>query len=762
MLTKAEFSPSIVESFVDNPEDSVRAQAMEDLFPGNPDSLVWIATTEVELFNFETLFAIRKTAHEIQKLDSVRSVVALPNLSRPSSLSAGLSGTMAKAMLNAQLKKGKAPDTTPKSIPILPVRSKPSTEELRKLGESLLESKSQVSALLSKDLKSQIMLIELAKQVMQPSDQVQLIEDLERIVQDNNLGQKGYYCSGLVPLQAYGFQEIYDVLWILLPLGILFISLAVFWVFRRIEVILITLLIAAISMAWGISLGILLFGKVSVLMAAVPLMVLVISTADVIHLISSYTAERNAGVEHQAAIAKTFFEVGGACVLTSITTFVGFISLMFVPANTIRQFGFSTAAGVASALLLSVVLVPIFLDLLYRLGRPVTAFASASRFTSNIAFACLRVGCARPKITLLIFIVGLGLCTYAAKDLHMDPDLTTRFRSNHPITKSTAFFHSHFGGINSAEILLRGEPEDLLTPETFAKLEEFKGWCEQKYGSENVASIDALVQLFLSQLDYKNPEGVPLSPEHAGATVQYLRNIAPDLVNSLVTPDGRNLRVLIRIEETSYLAMTEVSDAMVEKAESLFPKEIEVIQKGSAPVVGRAVREIIRGHMQGFVFCFTTIFFLIAFGLRSLTMASISALPNLTPLLLIGGLITVFREVADSDLLAVATLGLGLAVDDTIHFLSRFNIEWKSGKSLEESLRLSMEHTGLAIIRTTLILSVGFVPLAFSTYLSINMLGTYLIVVLLAAVLADLVLLPAIIQMVFAKKTNPNTTSVSS
>ncbi|MEM8732919.1 MAG: MMPL family transporter, partial [Planctomycetota bacterium] len=143
------------------------------------------------------------------------------------------------------------------------------------------------------------------------------------------------------------------------------------------------------------------------------------------------------------------------------------------------------------------------------------------------------------------------------------------------------------------------------------------------------------------------------------------------------------------------------------------------------------------------------------FGLRSFRLAWVSALPNLTPLMLLGGLVAYFHEVADSDLLAVGTLGLGLAVDDTIHFLSRFKIELRSGKSIAEALQGSMNHTGLAIIRTTLILSLGFFPFAFAEYWSINMLGTYLIAVLFAALLADLLLLPAIITLVYRTPAQP-------
>lgn len=745
-LWNAEFSPSIVESFVDDPQEYIRAKELEDLFPGNPDALVWLATTEENLFSAPTLGNIRKAASEIEELAAVRSLVALPNVDRPASLLSGMRGVTQKIVLNAKLKKGQEVSSRPASYPVFPRSGKATDQQLGKIRDQIKSSESYASALISEDGNSHVMLVELEDpSQMQPSQQVELVRNLEEITNKNNLGELGLHCSGLIPLQGYAFAELDLILYYLLPAGGFLISASVMYVFRRIEVIVITLIIAAISVAWGVGLGIAVFGKFSVLMAAVPLMVLVISTADVVHLISSYTAERKHGKSHDSAIEKTFIEVGGACVLTSITTFIGFASLMLVPSKTIRQFGFSAAAGVASALLLSVVLVPIFLQWMAQLKRPVLASASASRWTQWAAHGCMSLGIRFPKITIACFTAGLIVCGILTARLSLDPDLTQRFSANHPITKSTVFFYEQYGGINSAEILLKGKREKLLSPETFERIRKFEDKCAVRHDCDEVQSIEGVLSQFLKQLDYRNDTGLPESATHATGAVEYLRKLRPDLIGSLVTPSGEYVRLLIRIPATSYLEMTRLSEAMASDARDIFGDEITVIEKGSAPVIGRAVREIIRGHMQGFALCFTTIFFLIAFGLRSFRLAWISALPNLTPLLLLGGMVAYFHQVADSDLLAVATLGLGLAVDDTIHFLSRFKLERRAHNAFLPAVRASIEHTGLAIIRTTFILSLGFLPFAFSGYWSINMLGTYLIAVLLGAVMADLILLPAIL-----------------
>lgn len=312
VLFTAELAPSIVESFVDDPRQYYDAQELESQFIGNPDSIIWLASCEDEsLFTDRTLRAIRAASDDISQLPQVARVVALPDVPRPTIDDGGLRGTAAKVILNSKLKQGQVPSQLPTLSPILPANSRSNDQELEAIKRALLQSNGQANRLLSADGRSQVMLIEvIGASTMPPGEQVALVEQLFAIAESHGLGGCGLHCAGLIPLQAYAFAEVDVVLKWLLPIGGVLISLAVMFVFRRVEVILITLLIAAIAVCWGLALGILAFGKISILMAAVPLMVLVISTADVIHLISAYTAEMASGCSHDDAVRKTYVEVG--------------------------------------------------------------------------------------------------------------------------------------------------------------------------------------------------------------------------------------------------------------------------------------------------------------------------------------------------------------------------------------------------------------------------------------------------------------------
>ncbi|HBE71166.1 MAG TPA: hypothetical protein DDW52_23720, partial [Planctomycetaceae bacterium] len=448
--------------------------------------------------------------------------------------------------------------------------------------------------------------------------------------------------------------------------------------------------------------------------------------------------------------ARMFKQVGGACVLTSLTTFVGFASLVMVPSNTIRQFGFSTAAGVASALLLSVLLIPIFLQWLHNRGKAIAGQAVASASAERIAGCCLGWALARPKTVVLLTICLLVVCAIRSTGLTLDPDLTKRFSKRHQASTSADFFIERFGGFNSLEFVITGPREHTFAPDSLRAMLHFGELCKQEPTVKSVVSVAEVIREFLTRLKpYDNSDGVPESVKHTSAVIGLLGS-ADSAGLSALLPDGHDeTRILIQVEETSYMKLLELSEKLDQHAQTAFGGRLSYSEKGAAPLVGRAVREIIRGHLDGFIFCFTAIIVLIVVGIRSWQLGWISIIPNLLPLLTLGGLISLSYESVDSDILAVATLGLGLAVDDTIHFMSRFKIELSRGVDVAEALVCTMRHTGVAIIRTTLILSLGFLPFALSGYWSIRMLGTYLVGVLFAALLADLLVLPALLKIAY-------------
>jgi predicted RND superfamily exporter protein len=176
------------------------------------------------------------------------------------------------------------------------------------------------------------------------------------------------------------------------------------------------------------------------------------------------------------------------------------------------------------------------------------------------------------------------------------------------------------------------------------------------------------------------------------------------------------------------------------------PSDLEIEASGMMALSGGWLDEIVNGQRNGVLVSIAAITLLMILGLRSLSVGLVSLIPNLLPLVATTALCGWVWDDIDSDTLVVLMMAIGIGVDDTIHFLMRYRIESARCDSTEEAISRTFQFAGRAIVMTTLILSIGFSPMMLSEYYSIAIVGSLLPFALLIAMMADLLLVPALAQ----------------
>ncbi len=167
---------------------------------------------------------------------------------------------------------------------------------------------------------------------------------------------------------------------------------------------------------------------------------------------------------------------------------------------------------------------------------------------------------------------------------------------------------------------------------------------------------------------------------------------------------------------------------------------------GLAYLLGWSFNRIVDGQRNALLLSFLLIGALMAIGLRSLPVGFVSMAPNLLPLLALVAYAAFRWDAVDTDIIIVCIMAIGIGVDDTIHFLMRYRVESERDVPRAEAIRRTFRFAGRGIVMTTVILCAGFLPFAVSDYFTINLLGTALPGVLIVALVADLLLVPAMIQ----------------
>ncbi|NOZ00785.1 MAG: MMPL family transporter, partial [Deltaproteobacteria bacterium] len=168
---------------------------------------------------------------------------------------------------------------------------------------------------------------------------------------------------------------------------------------------------------------------------------------------------------------------------------------------------------------------------------------------------------------------------------------------------------------------------------------------------------------------------------------------------------------------------------------------------GLAFLMGDWIDVIVAGQKQGLILAIFLITIMMIVGLKSVRVGLWSMIPNILPLVVLGGYLGLFWKQVDSDLLGLGMIAIGIGVDDTVHFLMRFRIERARSPDVGEAIRRTFHFSGRGIVITTVILVLGFAPFAMSNYLSLEVMGTLLPMTLCVALAADLFLIPALVQL---------------
>jgi predicted RND superfamily exporter protein len=722
-----------------------------ELFGGASDDLIYVATTEgPQLFSVEKFRAIRLAARELEASSEIKRVVAITDLPRVNSLQRrSAREVIGRTILRNKLARGEVPvqEAASQSLALYWPKdhARQRQVDFAVLRREMLQD-SLASRLLSSDGDSQAMLIWLdGGSDLHNLPQTGIRQLIRSTLARHQLGADGFYCAGTLVIQDWMFGEALLALKVVLPVTAGVMALLVYLIFRRVSYVLLNLLIAGIAILWTLGVAAIMYGEITLLVAATPALVLIISTADTIHLTSAYVAELESGLRQDQAIRKMFREVGGACLLTSVTTLVGFLSLMVVPAVMVRQMALACAVGVASALLLALALVPVALTVL---KPPKTHQMATSRINLGIDRAvsvCRQLSLRHPRIVVLVHAMVMTSAVVIALPIQFDADLPARFRSSHPLRESIEFFNRQFMGTTAVELFVKADPDTLFSPELTVGLEELERQLKSDAEVRDVVSVVTLYRMVKQLIGVNDQSDFALSPRFAEAAYRLVAQNSPLAARSVAAPQAGLLRIIVQVTPTSVLTVLDDAERMEEIARGVLPEEVSVTSSGYCSVIGQAVRVVLVSQAQGLLICLVSVTCVLMIGIGSVRLSLLALFPNILPLVLLGAILKLSFDVVDTDVLAVAIVSFGLAVDDTIHFLHRYDTERRRTSGSEQALQKTFSYTGRAIVRTTIILSLGLLPFGLSGYLSIRMLGTYLVFVLGCAVLGDLLLLPSLV-----------------
>jgi predicted RND superfamily exporter protein len=537
-------------------------------------------------------------------------------------------------------------------------------------------------------------------------------------------------------------------------LVIIFLSLA----YRSLWGVAVPILVVILTVLWILGIMGATGKQLDVMMVLMPTIMFVVGMSDVVHILTKYIEELRNGHQKKEAIRITMKEIGLATFLTSLTTSVGFLTLLTTNIRPIRDFGLYVALGVFIAFILAFTVLP---SVLVLMKTPSVVMRTQNRLLWVNTLRSLFRWVLHHRIGVLVcYGMVLLLSLAGISQLESNTFLLEDIRENDPLKQDVYFFDEHFGGNKpfEAAIIVKDSSLTVYDPAVLQEINRLEDYLQQEYGVRGLVSPLLLVKGVNRALNggavayFKLPDNKNDYAKIEG----YLRRLEQSKAAvPLVAQNGRLGRISGRMPDWGSNLSEEKNKALqVYLSEELNNSLIDLRITGTSLLVDKNAEYITRNMLEGLSIAFGIIALIVGLLYKSLRMVIIALIPNLIPLLMIAGIMGFLGIYLKASTSIIFTIAFGIAVDDTIHFLSKLKIELNKGRSLLYAIKHTYLFTGKAIIITSVILAGGFLTLILSSFGSTFYTGLLVSLTLVFAVIADLTLLPVLV-LLFLKRKRP-------
>lgn len=472
----------------------------------------------------------------------------------------------------------------------------------------------------------------------------------------------------------------------------------------------------------------------------VPVMILMVGFTDGVHLVVHIrqqrlkdSAEGRAVKDSQIQAAASAIEhVGGACLLTSLTTAIGFGSLLMAESEIIQGFGRACSIGVLIAFVAAMLVIPVMSS--SWIGRRIHVGTDRDVVQRGMRRLDWLIDFVIRRSRFVVFFGVLITAGLAVVSFSLEPDDRVGHRTPHASEAYQAMQHvdSALGGIRPMRVVVNWQ-DDVSNESLWQVLSEVESLIESEPEIGRPLSIrDAL----------------SLAPGVDGSAKLGLTSLLPDdLSRQFWRPDINQAQVIARVQDLGMAHYRPILDRIEAEFSAIATAhpEFQIKLTGEAIIEGQAIQQVVQELFYSLALAAVIIFVVITIAVRSIRFGLLSLIPNIFPLVATGAMrasIDTSLDVASACSFAIC---LGIAVDDTIHFLMRFRHEREQGHDVETSIRQTFVTVGSALVMTTVVMVAGIGSVMTSELQTHFLFASMACVTIGSALLGDLIILPALL-----------------
>lgn len=627
--------------------------------------------------------------------------------------------------------------------------------------------------LVSEDLRSTMLSIRMARNI----DQVRApaLAAIERELEQASVAagreKRDWYWAGI----GVSNEELNRITQTDAPfftnLSTLVIGICLWIALRRFIPVLAALLgvVLAVALMWGIYLG--LGQKVNLITMVLPTLVMVIGLTDSVYYLTSYYQDRKKlaaqGLTRREILVKSL----GFCLLpglfNSITASVAFLAFLSAKMAVIRQLGLFAGVGIMVAFVTSalccIIACAVF-DVrppgMPKEGdeaepTPDPALAAGPVEDGRVVRAMDWLGelvVAHPRRILLAAVAVFGLSLVGVSQLQVDSDPINYFYDDHPHKLEIREFERTFGPAQPLEFVVdTGREDGLKDPVVLKAMDALQERVlKQEPQVRNAVSLVGVVKRLHQVYVDPDDQDAYTIPDHVDAVSQLIELFYDPRKNddplTLVDfPGFQKGRITFRVPVSSSRQLEGLIQRIEAVGGELLPPGCTIQASGYPPLYVRLIDYLVAAQVQSLAITFVLVFVIIGLLFRSLRYALISVPPNIIPVVMMLGFMGLCGINLDGATVLIAAIALGIAVDDTIHFVFKFRSVYEETGDDVLAVKTTLRTTGVAILTTSVVIAVGFSVVALASLRSMAYFGILCGFTMLAALVGELLVTPAVI-----------------
>jgi predicted RND superfamily exporter protein len=534
------------------------------------------------------------------------------------------------------------------------------------------------------------------------------------------------------------------------PITLLLIAIILFCLFRKLRYILIPLACVGLALIWTLGLMAFVHIPLSMLTMIVPVFLIAVGTAYCLHIVSEYIACSKQADSPVAVTLLTFSNIAFPTFLAVLTTIIGLGSLLVNRIHMIQEFAVFSCFGMLSLLIIVVTFLPSALSLVPISPKTQKEKIGTSAFFRRYIEAILTLDLKYQKITLPVLGVLVLICLAGIFRIRVETNPVGYLKEDTQVKRNFNDIYRRLSGSFPINVVMGNPQADYFEdPAHLAEIARLQEYLEKLPGVDKTVSFADYLKLVNYALNRFEQQYYTL-PQEAFEVRMLINNyttmLGEDMLTRFMSPDFSKANILLMTHISSSKAFLQIRDEILAHVKQNFSKDLAWDVTGLGMTISVSSHLLTAGQIKSLSITMVLVFGMMFALFLSSKVGLIAIAPNIFPIIVNFGIMGWFGVELSMVTSLIASIAIGLAVDDTIHYLFRYNREFKTDLDEKRAIRDTLTHVGRPITFTTVTICVGFSILLFSSFKPTAIFGVMMVITLLSALVGDLILLPSLIQ----------------